>query len=196
MGERLVVSIKAFDEVIATIYYHWSAHSVVALHEVDDLISNVSWDKAKSADELILMLTRHLENNGGGINQNDMDAFKWRFNEYFKTEGNDGSSGLIAITKEGMDVQMKWSEGRVLIDFDEQVIYNDMITRWDSWDECSNDRQTWDEDFNPDDYKNIEELPIAPGEFDFKDLKAVIEELSDGELYHTYGDSVYESYLW
>lgn len=196
MGERLVVTIKAFDKEIATIYYHWSAHSVAALHEVDDLISNVSWDKAKSTDELILMLTRHLEDNGGGVDQEDIVAFNQRFNEHFKTEGIDRNFGLIAITENTMNDQIEWSAGGILIDFDEQIIDNHMITYWDSFDEYVDNRRTWDDDFNPDNYKNIKELPIDPGVFYFEELRAVIEELSDFDILHTYDDSVYESYLW
>lgn len=196
MGERLVITVKAFDEDIATIYYHWSAHSIGALEEADKLISEVPWDEAKSADELILMLTRYLENNGGGVEREDMDTFNWRFNEHFKADGNSRNCGLIAISEEAMDDQIKWSDGQLWIDFDEQVIHNDVITRWDSWDECADDRTTWDDDFNPDDYKGMKELLIDPAEFDFENLRAVIEELDDDNLYHTYEGAVYESYLW
>ena len=38
MGQRLVITIHAFDEDIATIYYHWSAYTTSALQEAKDII--------------------------------------------------------------------------------------------------------------------------------------------------------------
>jgi hypothetical protein len=41
MGQRLVITVHAFDEDIAKIYYHWSAYTTSALQEAKDIIDNV-----------------------------------------------------------------------------------------------------------------------------------------------------------
>ena len=37
MGHRLVITIHAFNEDIAKIYYHWSAYTTSALQEAKDI---------------------------------------------------------------------------------------------------------------------------------------------------------------
>ena len=43
MGQRLVITVHAFDEDIAKIYYHWSAYTISAFQEAKDIIDNVDW---------------------------------------------------------------------------------------------------------------------------------------------------------
>lgn len=43
MGQRLVITVHAFDEDIAKIYYHWSAYTTSAFQETKDIIDNVDW---------------------------------------------------------------------------------------------------------------------------------------------------------
>lgn len=38
MGQRLVITVHAFDEDIATIYYHWSAYTTSALDEAQKIL--------------------------------------------------------------------------------------------------------------------------------------------------------------
>ena len=52
MGQRLVVTIKAFDETIANIYYHWSAYTLSGLLEIKDLLESVDFDAVTSKKDL------------------------------------------------------------------------------------------------------------------------------------------------
>lgn len=61
MGQRLVITIHAFDEDIATIYYHWSAYTTSALDEAQKILKNVKWEDTTSKDELILRIVRFME---------------------------------------------------------------------------------------------------------------------------------------
>lgn len=38
MGQRLVITVHAFDEDIATIYYHWSAYTTSALDKAQKIL--------------------------------------------------------------------------------------------------------------------------------------------------------------
>lgn len=118
MGQRLVITIHAFNEDIAKIYYHWSAYTTSALQEAKDIIDNVDWFNSTSKDELILRITRQLEKCGGGVSIRDREAFKKKYpNETFKDD-IDRNYGLIAITDDGMGELEYWSEGDLTIDFD------------------------------------------------------------------------------
>lgn len=71
MGQRLVITVHAFDEDIATIYYHWSAYTTSALDEAQKILKNVKWEDTTSKDELILRIVRFMESNGGCIDFED-----------------------------------------------------------------------------------------------------------------------------
>ena len=71
MGQRLVITVHAFDEDIATIYYHWSAYTTSALDEAQKILKHVKWEDTTSKDELILRIVRFMESNGGCIDFED-----------------------------------------------------------------------------------------------------------------------------
>ena len=55
MGQRLVITVRKNDSDIATIYYHWSADSVSALQEVNNLVDYIEdhgIDKLKDTDDI------------------------------------------------------------------------------------------------------------------------------------------------
>lgn len=62
MGQRLIITIHAFDEDIAKIYYHWSAYTTSALQEAKDIIDNVNWFDVTNKNELILRIQDSLRN--------------------------------------------------------------------------------------------------------------------------------------
>lgn len=115
MGQRLVITVHAFDEDIATIYYHWSAYTTSALDEAQKILKNVNWEDTTSKDELILRIVRFMESNGGCIDFEDKPEFNKRFpNVEFKDDGS-RNDGLVAISEQVMDKQKYWSEGDLLI---------------------------------------------------------------------------------
>lgn len=155
MGQRLVITIHAFNEDIAKIYYHWSAYTTSALQEAKDIIDNVNWFDATSKDELILRITRQLEECGGGVNIRDRKAFKKKYpNETFKDDIN-RNYGLIAITDDGMGELEYWSEGDLTIDFDEETVYNEVMFTYVSDEEFRQERADSGYEDDDIDVKNI-----------------------------------------
>lgn len=62
MGERLVIKVKRNDQLLSTIYYHWSAYSEPAINLSTALYQRVLVDADKmSDDELRLALIRFAE---------------------------------------------------------------------------------------------------------------------------------------
>lgn len=133
MGQRLVITIHAFNEDIAKIYYHWSAYTVNALNEAKSIIENIDWSNSTTKNELILKLIRFLEENGGGID-GGIDSKEYNYvNQYFGSKykfvkNPDRTNGLISISESGMNEMESYSEGDLEIDFDEQIIHNDVFS--------------------------------------------------------------------
>ena len=189
MGQRLVITVHAFDEDIATIYYHWSAYTTSALDEAQKILKNVKWEDTTSKDELILRIVRFMESNGGCIDFEDKPEFNKRFpNVEFKDDGS-RNDGLVAISKQVMDKQRYWSEGDLIIDFDNEMICNSVFWWYDS-DESLRDELGEDCDI---DFDTIPELKIDPGEFSFDDLTYMIKTFTDGYSYHRYQGEILES---
>lgn len=132
MGQRLVITIHAFAEDIAKIYYHWSAYTGSAFSEAKDIIENVDWGNCKTKKELILRIIRHIEENGGGIDggvgSKEYNYVNQYFEEKYKfVEHPDRNNGLIAISETGMNDIQLYSEGDLEIDFDEHIIHNSVL---------------------------------------------------------------------
>jgi hypothetical protein len=191
MGQRLVITIRAFDENIAKIYYHWCAYTTSALQEAKDIIDNVDWFNSTSKDELVLRITRQLEKCGGGVSIRDREAFKKKYpNETFKDDIN-RNYGLIAITDDGMEELEHWSQSDLTIDFDTEKVYNDVMFTYESDEEFKQDRL--DAGFEDDDIdvKNIKQLLFDPTEVYFFALDSAIETL-DGLQFCRYFGQIYE----
>lgn len=191
MGQRLVITIHAFNEDIAKISYHWSAYTTSALQEAKDLIDNVSWFNTTSKDELILCIIRQLEKCGGGVSIRDREAFKKKYpNETFEDDVN-RNCGLIAITENGMKELERWSEGGLTIDFDEEKIYNEVMFTYESDEEFKQGRADAGYEDDDIDVKNIKRLLFDPTEVHFFALDSAIKML-DGLQFCRYFGRIYE----
>lgn len=189
MGQRLVITIHAFDEDIAKIYYHWSAYTMCALNVAQDIVENVDWESCTSKDELILKITKHIEKSGGGVDYSDRNAFAEKYpNEKFN-DAPSRNDGLIAITSHGMGELQYWSEGDLTINFDEQTVQNYVFFIYDSREELL-------EYFDESELDNIKiedfpELDSDPREFEFGQFEDIKKILQDGR-YFRYDNAIYE----
>lgn len=138
---------------------------------------------------MILRIVRFMESNGGCIDFEDKPEFNKCFpNVEFKDDGS-RNDGLVAISEQVMDKQKYWSEGDLIIDFDNEMICNSVFWWYDS-DESLRDELGEDCDI---DFDTIPELKIDPGEFSFDDLTYMIETFTDGYSYHRYQGEILES---
>lgn len=202
MGQRLVITIHAFNDDIAKIYYHWSAYTESALSEAKDIIENVDWENCKTKDELILRIIRHIEENGGGID-GGIGSEEYNYvNQYFKSKYKFNTDpnrnyGLIAISEKCMNEIQMWSEGDLKIDFDEQIVHNDVFSfigqKEDFIEFYSEIYSCNDEDINFLD--NLDELCYESRydlqEIDFCDLSYAISEIGKCPGYCEYKNTYY-----
>lgn len=193
MGQRLVITVHAFDEDIATIYYHWSAYTTSALQEAKDIIDNVDWFNSSNKDELILRITKHLESRGGGVFVDDRKLFEEKYPDEKFDDDVSRNDGLIAISEETMKRMQYWSEGDMTIDFDTEKVYNDVMFTYESDEEFKQDRA--DAGFEDDDVdvdvKNIKQLLFDPTEVHFFALDSAIKTLDDLQFCRYFGQ-IYE----
>lgn len=154
MGQRLVVTITADNKPKMRIYYHWSAYTMSAFDELNELwkIIKPLKEAGKSTDEILLGIIHGLESNvdeehlkwlqkmypeqakgrpcHGGID-GGKDSDEWKYitalypNETF-VEDVDRNDGLVAMSDKGMDEMQSWSEGNAGIDLDTETFYNDI----------------------------------------------------------------------
>ena len=159
MGQRLVISIETKGEPIARLYYHWSAYTVSALYETQQVVNCIYNHKDETIKELQLRLIRFCEQNGGGIRGND-EEFKYIQNmfpnETFITDDYSRNRGLIAISEKGMEELQYWSEGDVIINLDEDEINFGVYACYDGFDNYIEERKEWDDEFEG---MTLEEIP-------------------------------------
>jgi hypothetical protein len=191
MGQRLVITIHAFNEDIATIYYHWSAYTTSALQEARDIIDKVDWFNTSDKDELVLCITRYLESCGGGVDIRDRKVFEEKYPGEEFSNDVERSYGLIAISEDSMAQQQKWSEGDLTIDFDAEKVYNEVMFTYASDKEFKQGRI--DAGFEDDDIdvKGIKKILLDPTEVHFFALDSTIKAL-DGLQFCRYFGQVYE----
>ena len=160
MGQRLVITIRAFDEDIAKIYYHWSAYTASALYEAKNIIDSVDWEEAKSVRDLQYKLIRFVEENGGcidgGCDSSEYKAIQEMFPESKFMNNGSRNNGLIVLTENGMNSMESWSEGDLTIDFDNEMVSNFVIDYYKSLDDV-NDYNDWrDEPLTENDFADVD----------------------------------------
>lgn len=191
MGQRLVVTIKAFDETIANIYYHWSAYTLTGLLEIKDLLESVDFDAATSKKDLLFRIIRYCEENGGGLSDcRDFEAAKKIFPDTSFREGVDRNYGLVAITDGTMSESQNYSEGDALIDFDEDMVEYGVYLAYDSIEDLN--AELLDMEMEPFTSDEIPKININPGWFHFEDIYSVLDGIEDAGSCFRYGDQVYQ----
>lgn len=132
MGQRLVIVGKKNHIPIFNIYYHWSAYTSSSIYEADRLLKYLL--QPEKCGDLVLSAIEYCEANGGGIS-NDVDieeAQRVYPDHKIKTDGINRNDGLIAITADGMNNNLSWAEGVIEIDFDNDLINNNVFFYYDS----------------------------------------------------------------
>lgn len=180
MGQRLVITIEKNEEAIAAIYYHWSAYTYSALQETKDVIDCIYNHREETQDEILLRLIKCIEKNGGGIRATieEFNYIKSLYpNEKFKTENYDRCNGLIALSKQGIADLQSWSEGDVFIDLDADQVDFCVYSGYESIEEYIEERKSWDDEFDEEEFKNIPKLDCCLGYFDVNDIDSIIAQL-------------------
>lgn len=152
MGQRLIVDIIKDGEIMAAVYFHWSAYTTTAFYELEKLKHIIFADEDITTsqfvgldeenkplyknhtlkkedllkiDDLRLRLIKGLEAIGGGLDKGDIEYAKKEYpNETFLEDGYSRNEGLIAISEKEIQEHHGWSEGDALIDLDDMTVSN------------------------------------------------------------------------
>lgn len=162
MGQRLVISVKRnFEDKkdLCKIYYHWSGYSSSSLERAKDIIDFMitnNCDKL-SDSEVILKLIRHLEEDGGGITNSDLEYVKKLYpNETFKEEWVNRNLGIIAVSEEIQADIQSWSEGDVVISINDKKWSNQCFNWCGQTIEEVKENAYWLDGYNFDDIAPID----------------------------------------
>lgn len=139
MGQRLVIDLIQDDEVVASVYYHWSAYFGSTIAELANLSEAILEADKAGKDKLLAVIERletvhaHIDYKGdeelrrGGVRgvEKEYEAAKKLFpNHEFATEHVDRNEGIISFTKEGIESYHNWGEGFASIDLGTLEISN------------------------------------------------------------------------
>ena len=187
MGQRLVVTIKQDKKDICKIYYHWSAYTMSALYQTQEIVGCIYNGKDETKEDLLLRLIRFCENSGGGIDGSG-DEFNYIAslypNEKFKEDGYSRSDGLIALSENGMGELQGWSEGDVIIDIYEDLIEFGVCGWYENLLEYNESRAEWDEDYvNGIPLKDVPDIGYDFCHIAIEDLADVVAEMETVDGY-------------
>ena len=178
MGQRLVVTIERSEKPIAKLYFHWSAYTADALYVTRDIVHCIYNHNDETDRDMLLRLIRFCEERGGCIDGGtDSEEAKYIMQLYPDEKFNDTgdrSSGLIALSSEGMLDMQRMSEGDVYINLDEDTVDFCVYSGYDTLEEYMEERKSWDDDFEEMTIEEIPDLEYSLGFFDVKDIDVLI----------------------
>lgn len=198
MGQRLVIDIKIENQSVACIYYHWSAYSYSALKETKDLLFNFLYNKnfTRIKDER-LRLIKIIESYNGCIDGGS-ESEEYQFiqkiypNERFKKDGS-RNNGLIVLSEDGMERCKSLSEGDIVIDFDNEKIYNDVLYVYNSKEEL--DEYIKEFYLNVDDsYLEMENIEYNLNSFHFNEINDVINVIQNTSAHFLHNEELDKYY--
>lgn len=179
MGQRLVVTIQNEGRDIAAIYYHWSAYTHSALYETRKIINCIYNHMDETEEQMLLKLIRFVENEGGCIRGNiaEHDYIKSLYpDEIFNDEGS-RNNGLIALSEDGICDLQSWSESDVCIQLDSDMVNFCVYSGYESLGEYLEERRSWDDEYDEDEFKDIPKLDCCLGYFGIDEIDNIIDQL-------------------
>lgn len=124
MGQRLVITFyknKAQEKPFASIYYHWSAYSLSALEELDDLLDE-SQEFFLNKDYSDKTWIPYLCSKVSGVTYDDVDDYINQYDQnYSENTQVDRNNGILAISDSGIENHLFWSEGTLLVYLEEET---------------------------------------------------------------------------
>ena len=145
MGQRLVVEVKEKDELLCTLYFHWSGYTASTYDEVCQLVKILEGHdvnrtvvdfkdgkislkeletEVKNYEDKILQIIHAYEELGGGLS-GDADNLAYAKKKYphevFKVEV-DRNNGLVDISPKGMQEALNWAEANAVVDISEKTV--------------------------------------------------------------------------
>ena len=124
IGQRLIIQIVYEDEALAAAYYHWSGYTGSALDIVSKCLSAYKTLNDLSPEEKAIKM---LGATGAGLagETSILEYCKYKFlNPNFVNikPATDRNLGLIGISQEDIDENIRWGEEFVTISLDKETV--------------------------------------------------------------------------
>lgn len=137
MGQRLVVALISGKEVVAAVYYHWSAYFDSTIYRLCELSEDILKAEKEARDPLLGIL-EGLAKRGGGVRGGDnpekeLAAVHQLYPTYVNPEEYSRNDGIITFTKDGLDGFYYWADGFASINLDTHLIHNGVWYEGGDW---------------------------------------------------------------
>lgn len=117
MGQRLNLEVCYDGEVLANVYYHWSAYTSSSLFLLENVLS--AYRKSTKIRPLDIAV-EILQATGAGIDDNEREQIvkdtSGKFDSIEFRDATGRNEGILSVTKDGIEDTRRWEEGRVLVD--------------------------------------------------------------------------------
>ena len=185
MGQSLTITITTDKEEWCAIYYHWSGYTVSALEETKEIINCIYNGQHETKEKMLLRLVHFIEDNGGCIRgtMGEHSYIQELYpNETFKEEGN-RSDGIIALSQDGIIALKSWATSEVYIQVDDDMVDFCAYSGYENLEKYLEDRKSWDDEFDEEEFKNIPKLDCCLGYFGVDEIDDVINQLDGIDAY-------------
>lgn len=178
MGQRLNLEIVDNNGVLANSYYHWSAYSGSAI-ELTEAALGAFYDSPEDISQLGLAVFM-LQETGAGLSSGEMGRVSTDqsgiYNGIEFRNARDRNSGLLSVTKAGIEETERWEEGRVTVNIEDETV--DFGVVWT----CTADEYNEDmEDDDAFDSLPCYDCPMSGVSFeDFCSIRTTYEDHPDG----------------
>ena len=126
MGQRLVIELIEHDDVVASIYFHWSAYFSPAIQELKYISDDIL--EAGNSKDVMLAILEGLEKRGGGLRctpEDMIEAKKLFPDRKFKNpEKINRNDGIITFISNGITDFYNHADGFASINLDTKQIIN------------------------------------------------------------------------
>lgn len=180
MGQSLTIVITTDKEEWCAIYYHWSGYTGSALERTKEIINCIYNGQHETKEEILLRLVHFIEDNGGCIRgtMGEHSYIQELYpNEIFKEEGN-RSDGIITLSQDGIRALKSWAISEVYIQVDDDMVDFCAYSGYENLKEYLEERKSWDDEFDEEQFKNIPKLDCCLGYFSIDEIDDVIEQIN------------------
>lgn len=123
MGQRLNIEIMVDDKIVANSYYHWDGYSAPTVKHAYNIARFLKREKQLEQESDTQYAVRILEHTGAGLLQEiEIDYAINHYNITPKVVEGNRNSGLISVTKEGIEETESWQELGLTINLSDCII--------------------------------------------------------------------------
>jgi hypothetical protein len=125
MGQRLVLSIKKDDVIIANSYYHWSGYTFPSIDLALTVYNYIEANRDIITNPYELAIRALKQTGANYADKKTIDIAQKLIGQALPSGYPDRNKGLISLSTEDVISSLHWAEVDVIVDIDSDMIYVD-----------------------------------------------------------------------